>query len=148
MKRQKSSFFKIRILLTGLLISILIIELQAQTDTTIIIQENETGIVSYSGSIDSDNVGFTGDGFINTENSSGVGITWEICVPETGNYELQWRYAHGKTDNRTARVLVDGSEVVPQVDFQPTGAWTTWDTTPTPRRPRPSRRPGSRWPRN
>ncbi len=105
--------------------------IQAQTDTTIIIQENETGIVSYDGSIDSDNAGFTGDGFINTDNNIGMGITWEICAPASSSYKLQWRYANGTTSNRTARVMVNGSEVVSNVDFQLTGAWTTWDTTLT-----------------
>jgi len=72
-------------------------------------------------------VGYTGDGFINTVNENGVGITWEVNVTESGTYTLEWRYANGSSTNRTAQVEVDGNVVVSNVDFQPTGSWDNWD---------------------
>jgi len=102
--------------------------IRAQTDT-IIIQENGTGLVSFSGITANYNTGYTGSGYIDTDNGFGSQITWEICVPGPGDYILQWRYAYGKTGNRTARLLMDGSEVIEQVDFLSTGTYTSWDTT-------------------
>ncbi|MBO8132014.1 MAG: Ig-like domain-containing protein, partial [Candidatus Marinimicrobia bacterium] len=95
--------------------------------TTIVIQENESGVLSYDGSVDDNHVGYTGDGFINTVNENGVGITWEVNVTESGTYTLEWRYANGSSTNRTAQVKVDGNVVVSNVDFQPTGSWDNWD---------------------
>lgn len=99
------------------------------SDSVLIIQENETGVASYEGSIDSNNPGYTGTGFINTENASGKGITWEVCAPDTGEYKLEWRYAHLSSGDRTAKVLVNGMETVAQVNFPSTWSWSNWDTT-------------------
>lgn len=98
---------------------------------TITIQENQSGVCSFDGTVDSDNSGFTGSGFINTPNSSGQGVNWSVSVPSTGTYALSWRYANGTTTGRAAQVMVDGSTAVSSVAFAGSGAWTTWTTTST-----------------
>lgn len=96
---------------------------------TLTIQENQTGFCSVDGTIDNNNAGFTGDGFANTNNASGAGITWSVSIPTTGTYSVAWRYANGGTTDRTAQIMVNGSVVVSNASFPGTGAWTTWTTT-------------------
>ena len=99
------------------------------TPVTLTIQENTNGFCSVDGTVDNNNSGFTGSGFANTDNSSGMGITWSLSVPSGGSYSLVWRYANGTTTNRTGQVMVDGSVVVSSVGFSGTGSWTTWTST-------------------
>jgi len=101
----------------------------ASVNSTITIQENETGFYSFDGTIDNNNAGFTGTGFTNSNNAINAGITWQICVPTTGVYTLIWKYADGKTINRTAKLLIDGITVNANVSFPVTANWTTWTNT-------------------
>jgi hypothetical protein len=101
------------------------------TNTTITIEENATGFCSFEGTIDSDNIGFTGPGFANTNNAIDAGITYSVSVPSAGAYTLTWRHANGTTAARTAKVLVDGVAVVASLNFPVSGAWTTWINTST-----------------
>ena len=95
------------------------------------IQENLPGFCGVDGDIEDEHSGYTGTGYANTDNGSGYGIDWAINILTEGTYTFTWRYAHGKTDDRSARLLINDSEVVSSIDFSPTGAWTTWTTTST-----------------
>ncbi len=94
--------------------------------TTITLQENEAGYCGVDGSVDDNNGGFTGDGFANTDNSSGNGVDWAING-EAGNYTFTWRYANGSSSNRTGVLSINGA-AVSTVDFNSTGNWTSWNT--------------------
>jgi hypothetical protein len=93
----------------------------------ITIQENATGFCNLDGDIESEHSGYTGSGYANTENASGEGIDYKIAALSNDTYTFTWRYAHGKTDDRSGRLLVDGSPAVASISFPQTGAWTTWD---------------------
>ncbi len=94
----------------------------------LILQENTPGFCGVEGTIDSDNTGFTGEGFANTENVSESGIEWSVEIPVDGVYTFAWRYANGSS-NRPGKLLIDGEEVLPNVDLSLTGDWTTWEET-------------------
>lgn len=91
-----------------------------------IIQENTTGFCSVEGTIDTNNPGFTGSGFANTNNASGAGINWNVNVSSSGSYTLTWRHANGGTTARTGSLLVNNSTVVSSISFPSTTSWTTW----------------------
>ncbi|MBX2811282.1 MAG: pectate lyase [Myxococcales bacterium] len=91
------------------------------------IQENASGFCGVDGSVDNNNGNFTGNGFANTENANGQGVTWSITGP-SGAYTLRWRYANGSTANRSGQVLVNGSNFSTE-DFPGTGGWESWTTT-------------------
>jgi|GEM_PF-283760 len=94
--------------------------------STITIQENTTGFCSCNGDPnESSNSGYTGTGYVNTTNSSGSGINWQVSVPSSGTYTLAWRYALSSGD-RTAKLLVNSSTVLTGISFPSTGSWTTW----------------------
>ncbi len=98
------------------------------TEDYLIIQENTEGFCSVEGTIDSDNEGFTSAGFANAENTTGKGIEWSVAIPVDGTYNFSWRYANGSS-NRPGKLLINGNEVIANVDFGSTGAWTSWMET-------------------
>ncbi|MEJ5259814.1 MAG: carbohydrate-binding domain-containing protein [Anaerohalosphaeraceae bacterium] len=98
--------------------------------TTIVIQENEPGFIGvFTGTIDSNNAGFTGTGFANTTNAVGMYIEWSVYAASAGTVQLQWRYANGSSNNRTAAVSVGGVTQAANISFPSTGSWTSWTTS-------------------
>jgi pectate lyase len=95
----------------------------AYADVTI--QENTTAFCGVDGTVDSDNAGFTGAGFANTNNATNAAVRYKVNVPTTGSYTMRWRYANGTTTDRPGSVRVNGNAVA-NVALAPTGAWTTW----------------------
>ncbi len=92
----------------------------------ITIQENETSFCSVDGYVENNNVGFTGDGFANTNNALGNGVDYKVSFSTTGTYTFTFRYAC--TNDRPAKLLVNGTSLVSNINFPSTGAWTTWST--------------------
>lgn len=83
-----------------------------------------------SGAVETEHAGYTGTGYVNTTNASGVWIEFEFSVKEAGNDTLFFVYALSSGD-RTASVSVNGQVVVSSLSFPSTGAWTTWKTVTT-----------------
>ena len=88
------------------------------------ILQAEDGV--FTGTVDSEYSGYTGTGYVNTENATGSYIEWEFGRQHAGTETLFVRYAHNKSDNRTASVTVNGVVVVSSMDFPPTGGWASW----------------------
>ncbi len=96
--------------------------------SNLIIQENTVGFCSVEGIIDNKWAGYTGSGFCDTTNATGTGINWSVNILSAGTYTFTWRYAHGKTDDRSAKLIINGITVVPSITFPPTGDFTIWST--------------------
>lgn len=94
----------------------------------LVIQENEDGFCNVNGTVDSNNSGFTGAGFANTDNTTGSAIEWSVEVPHDGIYTFSWRYANGSS-NRPGKLFIDGNELIANADLNLTGSWTTWTET-------------------
>lgn len=84
----------------------------------------EDGTMS-SGSVDSNNEGFTGTGFVNTDNNAGEWWEGSVNVATTGTYNVRFRYANGSTD-RPMSLDVNSTEQISNLSFPNTGTWTTW----------------------
>ncbi len=93
------------------------------------IQENTLGFCAVQGTVDSNQSGFTGSGFANSNNATGAGVDWSVNVPANGVYQLQWRFANGATA-RPGSVKINGATVT-TVGFPSTGVWTVWTTVST-----------------
>lgn len=91
-----------------------------------IIQENTTGFCTVDGTVDTNNAGYTGTGFANTNNTAGTGINWKIDFAAIGTKAFTFRYA--STDNRAANLFINGSLAGSTISFPSTGSWTTWGT--------------------
>lgn len=72
--------------------------------------------------------GFTGEGYVDTENKVGANIEVKFNLETAGKYTMGIRYVHGKQDVRPAKVMVNGEVVNPSMAFGPTGEWTQWTT--------------------
>lgn len=82
----------------------------------------------FDGTVETEHAGYTGSGFIDFLNETGSGITIAINATEMVSCTAGIRYAHGKTDDRSMEVTVNGIPVIADLDFPTTGAFTTWDT--------------------
>ena len=88
------------------------------------IQENEPGFCSYDGIISTANSGYTGSGYVDINNSGGMGINYQIQVPTSGSYTVTIRYANiGST---SAGLTVNGSSG--SLSFPRTASLSTWST--------------------
>ncbi len=81
---------------------------------------------AYTGIVDTQHSGYTGSGFVDTANAVGSYIEIEFGRQQAGAETMSVRYAHGKTDNRSASVMLNGATVTGSLAFPPTGSWTSW----------------------
>lgn len=101
--------------------------LAASTEPTEVTLEAEdatfgTGIAEVS-----HNAGFTGTGYADYPGSQGsdVKITWLLELTEAASLDLNFRYALGGQGSRPLNLVVNGGSNL-QLDFNPSGGWTTW----------------------
>ncbi|MBD3289370.1 carbohydrate-binding protein, partial [candidate division KSB1 bacterium] len=81
-----------------------------------------------TGSCDTENSGYTGSGYANTDNSNGTYVEWtNVVVSATNNYNCIIRFANGGSNARSVNVSVNDS-VQTSLSFETTGSWTTWST--------------------
>jgi hypothetical protein len=90
-----------------------------------VIQENEVSFQGVDGIIDNTYSGYTGNGYANTNDTSGAGIDWYVYLDSSITKSFTFRYAC--PDDRTANLIVDGTVVVSNIQFHSTGGWDTWD---------------------
>jgi alpha-galactosidase len=84
------------------------------------------------GAVESNHLGFTGTGFVNTDNVVGSGVTWTVNATTAGPVTVTIRYANGSTMDRPMELAVNGTVVAASLSFPPTGNWDTWaDATVT-----------------
>ncbi len=90
--------------------------------------EAETSPATCSGTIDSNNAGFSGSGFCNTPNATGASAQFTVNASAAGTATLGIRYANGTTATRNADITVNGTVAQSASAFGNTGSWTTWTT--------------------
>jgi len=109
--------------------------LQLTAQDTLVIQENTVGICTMDGIIDNSVAGFTGEGYANISDGTGVGMSWSFEVPSPGIYSIRWRYALGGSDvtARDARLMIDNVYTNDTVRFPHSGSssWAVWMNTDT-----------------
>lgn len=88
--------------------------------------EAEIDACSFDGTVDNNNAGFKGTGFINVPNAIGSQITFHINSQSVGLKTLSFRYASGGTSDRKTTVTVNGTTLIGQLSFPATGAFTTY----------------------
>jgi hypothetical protein len=75
------------------------------------------------GVVESNHTGYTGTGFVNTDNVTGSSIECTVTGPATS---LSVRYANGTTTNRPMSALTT------TINFPGTGSWDTWAVATVP----------------
>lgn len=98
-------------------------------NSSFIIQEEQPGFCSVDGTIDSNNSGYTGAGFANTDNAKGNGVNWAVNAANSSRYTLSFRFANGGTSNRNGSLVINGgSNGNYTLELPTTGSWTNWQT--------------------
>ncbi|MGB3850859.1 MAG: carbohydrate-binding protein [Tunicatimonas sp.] len=81
------------------------------------------------GSVDTQHEGYTGSGYVNTDNQVGSYVEWTVSVSEKATYPIEVTYANGASQNRDMGVSANGQTVHQSVDFSATGSWKNWQVT-------------------
>ncbi len=103
--------------------------IQVEVGVMSLIQETDTGYCGTTNGIswiESNHPGYTGAGFVNTDNVLGIQIIWAVDFPESGLYKFEWRYA--STNDRPGRLLLNDA-LVSDVPFTGNGDWDIWQTS-------------------
>ncbi|WP_433440678.1 glycosyl hydrolase family 28 protein [Nonomuraea sp. CA-141351] len=87
--------------------------------------EAEDAVIS-QGVVESNHAGYSGTGFVNSDNVAGAYVEFSLNVAAAGTKALTIRYANGTTTNRPYSVTVNGTVVNAAVNAPGTGAWSTW----------------------
>lgn len=93
---------------------------------TLTLQENTAAVCTHSGAVETEHEGFTGAGFINTDNAIGVEIVWAVNAENAGDYDFSARYANGGDASRGGELKVDESGDSLVLNMASTGDWTNW----------------------
>jgi hexosaminidase len=80
---------------------------------------------------ESNHAGFSGTGFVNYDNVAGSYVQWTVNAAQANTATLATRFANGSTANRPMDITVNDVLVRDELAFNPTGAWTTWQTATT-----------------
>jgi rhamnogalacturonan endolyase len=86
----------------------------------------ESATISGGVTVDSNNAGFNGTGFLNFPMTGGTATFNNVDGNGGGTKSLAIRYANGGTTSRTGNLVVNGTTM--SVTFAPSGSWTTWVT--------------------
>src|SRR5688572_12163806 len=92
-----------------------------------IFEESAVGFCGNSGVIDTKHSGYTGVGFIDTENAIGASITWSVSAASAKTYAAKIRFGNGGTAARRANLLVNGNQIK-TLDFPTNSNWAQWQT--------------------
>jgi glucose/arabinose dehydrogenase len=90
------------------------------------VYEAEQATIS-GGVVESNHTGFTGSGFVNSDNAVGAAVEFTVGSAAAGTRLLAFRYANGTSTSRPATITVNGT-VRAEPQFPGTGGWTTWRT--------------------
>lgn len=82
----------------------------------------------YLGITESTNTGFHDAAYVNLDNCVGSFVEFRVFAAKSGDYTLNVRNANGSNSNRVMNISVNGG-TGNAVDFNTTGAWTTWTDT-------------------
>ncbi len=101
---------------------------------SLVIQENTIGVCTMDGVIETSAGGYTGEGYANIDNGTGIGMSWSFEVSIPGTYRIFWRYALGGSDvtSRDAGVILN-TFLIDTVKFPHSGSslWSKWLMTDT-----------------
>ena len=99
-------------------------EQEPETNEPILeVQENAAGYCSVAGIFENTNGGFTGTGYLNTDNAQGTNIVWAVDAPAAGSYQVTLRYT--ATSARPGSLSINGAGNQ-NIGFENTNSWTAW----------------------
>ena len=77
-------------------------------------------------SLETENTGYSGDGYINTDNQLGASVSWILNTVDDSKATLAFRYANGGSSARDGDLFINGVNTG-AVTLAATGSWTNWE---------------------
>lgn len=99
----------------------------AATESSWLFEESAVGFCGNSGVIDTKHTGYTGTGFVDTENAIGAAILWSITAASAKTYTAQIRFGNGGAGARRATLVVNDAQIK-TLDFPTNSNWAQWQT--------------------
>lgn len=81
------------------------------------------------GVVESEYTGYSGSGYVNTENDADTYLEWMIMASAGGSAQCRITYANGGETSRNMAIEVNGTVVVPNQAFPTTGSWENWSVS-------------------
>ncbi len=78
--------------------------------------------------LENNNAGYSGEGFINTDDALGAMVYWVLNSEQSQSATLSFRYANGGTTSRNGELFIN-TIPVGVLELTPTGNWTTWEVS-------------------
>lgn len=97
----------------------------ASTDPSELVIEAEDTFFS-SGIIESQYPGFSGTGYVNTDNLLSTYIEWTIRTESSGQMEFSFTFANGTSEARGMELIISGSSAKTTLEFNSTTDWSIW----------------------
>ncbi|ETK37514.1 glycosyl hydrolase family 28 protein [Microbispora sp. ATCC PTA-5024] len=88
--------------------------------------EAENAAIS-QGAAESNHAGFSGTGFVNTDNVAGAYVQFTVGAAAAGSRTLRIRYSNGTPGDRPMAIAVNGAAVATR-SYPATANWDTWAT--------------------
>lgn len=82
----------------------------------------------YNAEVETEHVGFTGEGYVNFDNETGSYIEFAIAMAATDSQIVTITYANGASNARPMSVLLNEVELTIAPQFSATDAWTNWSS--------------------
>ncbi|PUA28423.1 MAG: hypothetical protein B0W54_18410 [Cellvibrio sp. 79] len=92
-----------------------------------VFEESAVGFCSTASVIDTKHTGYTGTGFVDSDNAVGASITWSVSAASAKTYTAQIRFGNGGTAARRATIVVNDTQIK-TLDFPTNSNWTQWQT--------------------
>lgn len=86
------------------------------------------GAIKTNVTTNTNHVGYTGSGFVDGFVNPGSEVTFEVNIPQDGNYSLNFKYANCTGGNATRHVYIDGS-YAGVINMASLKDWDTWSTS-------------------
>ncbi|WP_116126684.1 carbohydrate-binding protein [Lewinella sp. IMCC34183] len=80
--------------------------------------------------LESVNEGFSGEGYVNTDNETGAAVVWQVESAVGDSTTLTFVFANGGSGNRDGELYINGDSIG-VVALPATGGWTNWTTVST-----------------
>ena len=80
--------------------------------------------------LESVNAGYSGEGYVNTDNETGASVVWQVESSTADSTTLTLVFANGGSGNRDGHLYINGDSLG-VVALPATGGWTTWDNVGT-----------------
>ena len=75
--------------------------------------------------LESKNFGFSGEGYVNTDNILGAQVMWKLNNLSTKQVSVSFKYANGGTTSRDGKIILNGN-VIGDLILAPSGGWDVW----------------------